>query len=380
MRNILFGFVICFVGVLGFSSALECSSSSDDYAVEVLINKPETNFNLDVLSDAINISIIEDSYVYRSRIDSNVYVILNPSEEDNGVLARFQLPTKLVNDKIEKVEIFSDAVISMPFENLLLSSAGFTCRGKSCSLKLPNVSVSLNELANTHYSVDVSLYNLKEQYCSSMNPCYGYCLPYQGKTVCIGEEYANIIGDIFSRSKITRDFDSFVSIASVSFGIDDTSSIIPDYSGTVDWKEVVKGELENLRFYSIIQIGNEDIERISEISDAGKAGSNNMIIWGEDENNVEKWIYANKAKNYFPTKETNECTATNLPSFVSYVIFEEKSDSWSILDLPTYYLVPVILTMSLFFILIVLVVVARIISIERRPRKSRENDSELTAG
>ncbi len=102
--------------VLAFASqSLALYNIMDQYAVEVLLNKPGMAHNLDFMSHAENVAIQNNIVTYRSNFDNRVAVILEGvSAGDNldGLSVRLQMPVRQdIIPYIQSIVKFKDARI-----------------------------------------------------------------------------------------------------------------------------------------------------------------------------------------------------------------------------------------------------------------------------
>ena len=88
-------------GTLNIGSAYAltgCYRPTGWYASEFLLNKPSVNFNLDLIGENENVTVIRSSIIYRSHYNESVAVILTPLDQfqEKGLDIRLQMPTRNV--------------------------------------------------------------------------------------------------------------------------------------------------------------------------------------------------------------------------------------------------------------------------------------------
>ena len=97
----------------------------DQYAAEVLLNKPGIDHNLDFMTFAANVAVQENTATYRSRYDASIAVILesvNHGDGLDGLSVRLQMPVKeQVTPHVQSVVRFKDAMLDDVGEDFLKS-------------------------------------------------------------------------------------------------------------------------------------------------------------------------------------------------------------------------------------------------------------------
>ncbi len=57
-----------------------CTVTSDNYALEVLLKKPNLIYNQNILVEAKNIKDIDSEYIYKSHYNPNLVVIISKTQ------------------------------------------------------------------------------------------------------------------------------------------------------------------------------------------------------------------------------------------------------------------------------------------------------------
>lgn len=99
--------------------AFPCSSPTDDFAVEVMLNAPWISYNLEPIKLADNVCFENGTFAYLSHFDDRVAVILEDIDESgmaellDGLSVRIQIPTMTamvdgMEDLVEAADIRRD--------------------------------------------------------------------------------------------------------------------------------------------------------------------------------------------------------------------------------------------------------------------------------
>ncbi len=98
------------------SRAFPCFSPTDDFATEIVLNKPGASYDLNIIENSANVSFDEGAFIYRCHFDMRVAVILRELGDEvpvKGLSVRIQIPTKTVvedgqEDLTEAVDVSKD--------------------------------------------------------------------------------------------------------------------------------------------------------------------------------------------------------------------------------------------------------------------------------
>lgn len=111
-------FLILTMVIMSAQKISACFSPTDFFAVEVLLNNPGATYNIDPIMNATNVSMVDNSFVYRSHFDGRVAIILDEIDEPSvtelkGLSVRIQIPTKVIiidgqADLVEAMDVSKD--------------------------------------------------------------------------------------------------------------------------------------------------------------------------------------------------------------------------------------------------------------------------------
>jgi len=365
MIKIIFFIALIFFSLLFVHPVFSiCLNSVDDYASEVILNKPETSYNLYMLMNAKNIIKEGDKYILQSAYNQNLAVILEKQTELTSVASqlsiRLQLPVKIAEKQISYFKF------STTLSNVKLNISDKEYDGweinclegfpiPQCEFKKDKTSIVVSLVSSNKYDIFIET----NEQLSDCGSCDGVCLGTSEKK-CIDRILKNDIQDVLKHAKLISVFEEMLS----SYRILGTGSIIiedlaPETQINIDWNSAMKQELERLRKQNIISLTDSDINDIKILADKGTSG-NSRIVYGKDKNGSEMWLYYSDS--LFPTlnklKNCNEFPVSLLP--VGGLSFEKQQIS-------TYYFIPLIITIFLFLLFLVLTTVARLI--DKRQRK-----------
>lgn len=355
-----FCFSLVFSLIFMFSVYAACINTADNYATEVLLNKKDTSYNIKLLDKADNLIIKDNKYVLQSVYNSNLALILEEQLSPlSGLSVRLQIPVK---SEEKNLPYFKFSLISSK-ENLSISNEEIYNGWEiSCSKGNPPTQCEFNKEKT---SILASLISKKYEIVIETREELKDCLGCDGKCIissqpkCIDKKLKKDIEDILEHSGlISLTGDIFSSYKIISIGNAIVTDLTPSATTEIDWGGAMKQELERLRKESMLSIANSDIEDISKIAKQGKSGQNSRIVYGEDTEGEEKWLYYYETKFPFLTKLENcqEFSPSLVPT--GMLIFSES-------EISAYYLVPIILTLSLIALLVILIIVARIIIIKK---------------
>jgi len=231
------GILIFLLISLNFTSA--CLESSDAYATEVVLNKPDINYNLNSLVNAQNVILKENKYFFLSHYNENLLVIISEIKGDiagglPGLSVRVQIPVNKIREKIRYLKLVSKSVNGKPkkefvgrssFGNwqmkcteeedsetkeMIISECIFTKEGM-------NLKVIPEEGKIDKYNVEIEIFKdlpsceLKDD----KKECKGYCVYSGGMSACIQESKKNEIENILIYTGLIKNFDELVNAYSV---------------------------------------------------------------------------------------------------------------------------------------------------------------------
>jgi hypothetical protein len=96
--------------------AFPCFSPTDDFATEIVLNKPGASYDLNIIENSANVSFDEGAFIYRCHFDMRVAAILRELGDEapvRGLSVRIQIPTKTIvregeEDLTEAVDVSKD--------------------------------------------------------------------------------------------------------------------------------------------------------------------------------------------------------------------------------------------------------------------------------
>jgi len=354
--NTRFFILALILTTLSLNQALgACTTSTDDYAAEVVLNKPDITYNLACFSNADNLVIQENQYIMHSSTSPLILILEKQSEltcgYNSGLSVRLQIPLKAENVNLPYLKFSStNTKNSLNIIDSVYDGWQISCfQGNpipQCEFKKSGTSI-LASLIGNKYEATVEITN-NLGLCSE--GCDGKCIG----TRCINKQLKGDIQDILEKAGLIDSFDAFAaSYRVISSGNIAKIDLIPQSTDNVDWKAALKKELKNLNNENVISISDEDINSISELAKQGAAGVNSRIVY-----DGEKWSYYYQTKFASLTKLVN-CREYPLSLVPTGAVIIEN-------PLPTYYLVPIIMTVALVILLVLLVAVARITDASKR--------------
>lgn len=363
---------IFFAALLSFSLILVCFASAacvnnaDDYAAEVVLNKPGIESNLNLLNNAKNVLIEENKYIIQSEYNPNLAVILeNQLGVVLGLSFRIQIPVKSEKKTLPLLKFSSSSAkgqlnISDKVYNGWKISCVEGIPVPECEFSKENTIVSVNLVSSKKYEVVIeTTEDLKV--CGG---CDGVCVGTIEQR-CINQNLKKDIEDILKHSGVSQSFGELLSAYRIiSIGNTEKTELSPQFLQTIDWKQALGQELFRFKQEGIVLISDSDIEEISKLAEQGKSGQNSRIVYGKDAQGSERWLY------YYETKFPILINLVNCYDFpISLVPTGALVFSGEQPLIRAYYLVPLILTASLIFIFLVLLVVARVIDNSKRKRR-----------
>lgn len=339
------------------ATALQCISSSDDYASEVVLNKPEVEYNLNYLANAKNVIFRDNKYTYVSHYNNNLLVIISEIKDDNyqksGLSVKIQMPTISSKENVHVLNLISKSsrgkIIPENVTGATYDGWNIGCSNEriisECKFSREGVvlTASLNE-----DSYDIELEVSNSQACDSK--CDGYCVRSGGESTCINNKTKYDIENVLKHAGLIKNFNEFISAYNIkSNGIIPINSITTQLDGDIDWKKALREELLWLKGQDIIRILNDDIDKASSLAKRGASGNNERIVYAKNKMGVAGWVYYDESIEPVIsfTKECSEYIIS--PGITGGVTFDTVSSR-------TYYLIPVfavIIIILIFFLVIV---------------------------
>lgn len=370
MRQIIFFIaLICFSLLFISQVSSICLTSTDDYASEVILNKPGTSYNLNMLINAKNIIKEGDKYILQSVYNQSLAVILEKQADlisgASALSIRLQLPLKIVKKQIPYFKFsttLSNVKLNMSDKEYdgwkINCLEGFPT--PQCEFTKDKTSILVSLVSSSKYDISIET---NEQLSDCGMSCDGICMGTSEKK-CIERHLKNDIQDILKHAKLVSVFEEMLS----SYRILGTGSILiedlaPETQISIDWKAAMNQELEILRKQNIISLSDSDINNITILADKGTAG-NSRVVYSKDQNGTEMWLYY--PDSLFPTlnklKNCNDFSVSLLPA--GSLSFDKQQ------RISTYYLIPLLITIFLFLLFLILIIIARLID-NRKKRKLR---------
>lgn len=345
----------------------QCINSADDYAVEVVLNKPGIGYDLAKLDNAKNVLISNNQYILKSDYSSSLAAILEKSSDLQcnsipGLSVRLQIPIKSEDKTLPYLRFTSSAKGKLNISEDVYNGWKISCvQGNpipQCEFKKEKTTISAN-LVGSKYDLTLETNeNLKS--CSS---CDGICIGSSDRK-CINKQLMADMEDMLKHSGLITS--SLVELTASYRMFTTGNAIITDLSTEanqdINWGQALNKELLFLKSNNILFITNQDIEEISNLAKQGTSGTNSRIVYGEDKNNNQKWMYYSQTKFPALTKLQN-CREFQLSSIPSGSLSFSRN-----LTISSYYLVPIILTVSLLVLFLILIVSARIIDFRKKKR------------
>jgi len=274
------------VALILLPSGFSCYWFEDDFATEVVLNRPGIYFNLEPIKRGRNVNRLksryalfeeyEGAFVYRSHYDPRVAAILEEIKAEGGLFAReiiwglsvrIQMPMKVLKRKRVRTDIDLPLKWSeLKLDEEKLQALGYKLFIRSCSKGEIDLDIMKDDLK-------FHIAGYKTQNGESLN-IRGYFLDrrYEG----IKRTFEAMIHDlgldplVLKRLEVHEDeFTSFGVVKAVD--IDETK---------FDFPEAMRMELEWLRENGIVRrLTDEDIEGICRFAVRGNAGWNYRVVY-----------------------------------------------------------------------------------------------------
>jgi len=332
--------------------------TNNNYAVEVVLNKPGTNYNLYNMGNLEDITIKDNKYITSSEYNPNLASILFyehalTSGKQEGLSVRLQLPTKIQETNLPYLKFISTIIkkeinISDEFYN----NWEITCSTNEYLLKKQRTTISIIKISKDRYEITIETYD-------NLAKTGVRCFSKYKNTICITQELKRDIEDILTHIGLISSFNNlFLSYNIINIGNRIIKTLIPSTTLKPDWKEAMRQELVRLRKKGIIEIPDSDIEEIVSLTEQGKAGINSRIIYDE---NLKAYNY------YYKTTLPILKQETDTKPFI-FPINQEVDKSTDFIS-KLYYLIPIILAFILLIIFIILIIIARILAKAKKKPK-----------
>lgn len=358
-------------------SALQCVKSSDDYASEMVLNKPGTEYNLNYLSNAQKVILRDNRYTYESHYNKNLLVIISEVKEDEqeapGLSIKIQMPTIAHKENVHILDLVSKSVKGKIIPENVSSSSykewSVGCTNEriisECKFLREGVAV-IARLNDGSYNVELEISNSGACQAS----CSGYCVRSGGSSTCITNETKTSTEDLLKHVGLIKNFNEFISAYNiVKNGETPINTIDTEMTEEVDWQRAMKEELAWLKSQDIIRILNDDIDKVSSLSRQGSSGHNNRVVYAKNRMGVPEWVYYNESVQPIINfdKECSEYVIS--PGITGGVTFETGNSK-------NYYLIPT------FAIIIILLIFALVITFtrwnhERLKNQRKDIDKEI---
>lgn len=332
------------------SSTTALQLSNDNYAVEVLLNKPGTEFyffNLDKLDSLV---VQNNKYLSPSQYSQNLEAIFSQEnfEGSTKLSLRLQLPTENSEINIPFINF-----ISLIDNTKLSEHADFhqgweiSCTSQACKLNKQETELTIAQDSKNRYNILIESNELT----SSGKICFSK----YGNIFCVGSKLESDISEVLSHIGFVSAFNKLLtSYSLVNVGNKAVGSLTPATNLKPDWQEAMRQELVNLKKKNIIKISDKDIEEIALLAQQGKAGKNERMIYNSDSKSYD---YHYRTSLPILSPETNSAPFTLV-----------KPKPTNTITNP-YYLVPLILTLFLIIIFVVFLIIGRVIAKRKRQKK-----------
>lgn len=342
--------------VMPFASAAEsCLTSSEEYAVEVVV--PNYDF-----SKAIRLTDrVEGNNVKTSEYSANALLtIIKETELPDGLSIRLQLPTEI--DEVEQpyIKILSTSakgqLPAQPAQTIANWRA--SCGEQACTFVKGDLSLTAARSENPEVTLEISR---QLNVCSES--CSGFCFSATSTQRCIDLSTESDIDNLLRSTRLATNahelFNSYRVVGTENIVVLD---VVPTKGTSVDWEEAMRQELVAFTSSGAVSLSNSDIEQISQLSSRGQAGQNYRIVY---DLNSDSWQYYDMTDDALLT-DKRDCQAYKIPS--SDVKTSPESTR-------IFYLVPVIITLAGVLLLGLLAVVAHIIN-RKKPRHHKKHHAE----
>ncbi len=341
-------FVIYLIASSGSSS---CLASSDDYAAEVVIPSYES----------IRIASLQkssgDTYIFSSQYSPSLITLVRETDIPPGLSVRLQVPTKIESVEQPHIRLVSNSPKNMRDKfSLLFLGWRIECETTQCIFNKNLASIkATRKISGSEVTIEITK---PLEPCSSK--CYGICLEVHTKQYCIDNALKQDIDSILRYANISDNLayllGNYQIIGSGSIVLLD---IVPTETTSIDWREAMRQELVFLKNQGIVNVENEDIEEISQLSKGGQAGQNYRIVYNSKNST---WAYYDNLPDAILISD-RDCRAYLSPE--EPLVLKPKQ------GIALFYVIPMLITLASLTALTILIVIARFINKPLRKKRSR---------
>lgn len=328
-------------------SAATCLTSSEDYAVEVVI--PEYN----IFEARRGAQMEPYGYAAQSVYNTELVTIFKEVKKPvAGLSIRLQIPTATEEVRKPRVKLTSTSQTGTLRERMVPTINGWTisCVSELCALQKDKVLITAT---SGSVAPEVSL-EISEFLSSCSTGCSGSCFAVFSQSRCIPAHMKTDIQAILRYANISNSldelFEEYRIVGSEDFVVTD---IRPLTALSVSWPEALRQELVALEQRGAIDVTRDDIESIVAYAVQGQAGENYRII-----NNNGTWTTYNRLPGV-TLSEQRDCQAYPVPDFSSKA-------------LNSFYLVPLIIVGIAVIAAIALIITGRLIA-SAQAKKLKKN-------
>ncbi len=341
--------------LIASSSTQSCLTSSEDFAVEVVI--PEYNINTLINYD----KRVGNQYLSRSEYNPGVIAIVGETELPSGLSVRLQLPTITRDIKKPHLSLVSYSSTGVPRKSVqpIFNEWQIQCSSSQCiyDKDLITISAPFDKRTGVTLEINQALAN-----CSSS--CTGTCFTATTESKCIDAYTKRDLEELLRYTNVTNALTDLF----INYRMQGSEEIsVPDITTSTnlvpDWQEALRQELVTLEKEKTINLAQKDIEDISSLAKQGQAGRNYRIVYDAT---IKSWTYYNEVESADLTPE-RDCTPYSVPESTNVST-----------PLPVYYLIPLLLVGICAIALVMLIIIARIINkphVKKYPKKKHLNIS-----
>lgn len=363
-RGLVVLFLTVITIILAYFASAECLHNNNDYAFETVINKQGSSYNINLIKNAQNTIIKNNKIIFLSQVNPGTLTMLS---EVNGAISglsvRLQIPTNIQSKSSDHLQLAG--TVSQPlFNNFNYLDWEMDCSSnldnKNCILKKDNIKIKLAYSSNNNYLMEIDTYG-SFPICGEGMVCTGICLK-KSDYYCLPKEVNKNLQDIFTRLNLTYStgYDPQIRKFDLSLSTEDVIDVISDKDpSTIDFQKAISQELIWLRDNKIINLSSEDIEDISFLAKAGKAGNNNRVVYASDKQGNQRWVYYDESLSpeINQVEDCSEITSSSIP--------KEKVILNKVSGIPFY--IPLIIIAVIFLIILIV-----LISISKKVHKREE--------
>lgn len=368
MKKQLLLLIPVFLCIFISNASAACIKTADNYAAEVVLNKPGIDSSLSKLDSAKNVIISNNQYILKSACSPSLAAILEnvndlTSGNSSGLSVRLQIPVKAEGKTYPYLEFVSTGIsgtlnVTEDSYNGWKISCAEGSLSLQCEFDKGDTSILVNLVSLDKYELTIET----REDLKACGTCDGRCVVGSGESRCINKQLMSDMEDMLKHAGLVNSFDEvLVSYRLISAASITVTDLVPETSETVDWNSAMSKELAFLRSEGIISITDSDISAISKLASEGAAGQNSRIVYGEDNSGNAGWLYYSQTKFPVTTQLTNcrEYPLSEIPA--GDVYFPSPSPISNV-----YYLVPLVIAGSLLLLFVILAIIAR--AVERKKK------------